>query len=603
MPILTDNEKKAYDDHIIAIQNPHGTTPTDIGLDRVDNTSDLDKPVSIATNTALDLKPNKTDIYDKTDFIDSSIGSSDANKPIKTNGQGKLGMSFLEFDGFFPQGDFTPTAGDEYPDVSGGEPFGSLWIISGVDVNAGYEYVTGNLAGRTAYNGFMLIYGETNWALVGGSAGDSVYYRIDGTTALEADFVGGGFKITNISYGTENSDGVSLGQLNGGLALKENLLDNPSANGMVLSSLTDGTRSWIEVGAGSGDGDMLKSVYDPTNQESDVFDMDNMFEGSSNLLVGQSEKTFWNAKQDPTTTLGGYGITDAYTKTEVNNLNSTQDTAIALNTAKVTGADRVLQTAYDTKQGTQDTAIALNTAKVTGADRLLSDLSEFIDSSTGVGEANRAIKTNASGKVSMSLLEIDGFYPQGGWTPEAGTEYPDTTGLDYGSFFVIEGLASSYTFTGGDLVGREADNGSLMFWMVGGWALVEAQIDPSLYYRIDGTTPITGDFAGGGNKITNILDGTVATDGVTKGQLDTKADTTTTDEMDTRIVGNTSSISSLGTRVTDNEDDIATQAIAISSKVNNNAGFTAITAMTSLTQAEYDVIAEPNASTLYVIVG
>lgn len=34
--------------------NPHGTTQTDVGLGDVDNTSDLDKPVSLLTQQALE---------------------------------------------------------------------------------------------------------------------------------------------------------------------------------------------------------------------------------------------------------------------------------------------------------------------------------------------------------------------------------------------------------------------------------------------------------------------------------------------------------------------------------------------------------------------
>ena len=39
-------------------------TPEDIGLGEVDNTSDLDKPISNATQEALDLKANITDVAD-----------------------------------------------------------------------------------------------------------------------------------------------------------------------------------------------------------------------------------------------------------------------------------------------------------------------------------------------------------------------------------------------------------------------------------------------------------------------------------------------------------------------------------------------------------
>jgi len=44
----------AYNHSQIITGNPHGTTKYDIGLGNVDNTSDLDKPISIATQNALD---------------------------------------------------------------------------------------------------------------------------------------------------------------------------------------------------------------------------------------------------------------------------------------------------------------------------------------------------------------------------------------------------------------------------------------------------------------------------------------------------------------------------------------------------------------------
>ena len=52
-----DRGKVAYD-HSQATGNPHGTTKNDIGLGNVDNTSDLYKPISTATQNALDNKQN-----------------------------------------------------------------------------------------------------------------------------------------------------------------------------------------------------------------------------------------------------------------------------------------------------------------------------------------------------------------------------------------------------------------------------------------------------------------------------------------------------------------------------------------------------------------
>lgn len=42
--------------------NPHGTTKADIGLGNVNDTSDLNKPISTATQTALNLKADKTQV-------------------------------------------------------------------------------------------------------------------------------------------------------------------------------------------------------------------------------------------------------------------------------------------------------------------------------------------------------------------------------------------------------------------------------------------------------------------------------------------------------------------------------------------------------------
>ena len=46
------------DTHVARIDNPHGVTKTQVGLSNVDNTSDVNKPVSTAIQTALNLKAN-----------------------------------------------------------------------------------------------------------------------------------------------------------------------------------------------------------------------------------------------------------------------------------------------------------------------------------------------------------------------------------------------------------------------------------------------------------------------------------------------------------------------------------------------------------------
>lgn len=56
--------QNAVDAHANLTNNPHNVDKTQVGLSNVDNTSDLDKPISTATQTALDLKADLTDISD-----------------------------------------------------------------------------------------------------------------------------------------------------------------------------------------------------------------------------------------------------------------------------------------------------------------------------------------------------------------------------------------------------------------------------------------------------------------------------------------------------------------------------------------------------------
>lgn len=46
--------------HILSSSNPHNVTATQVGLSNVDNTSDLNKPISNATQAALDEKQGLT---------------------------------------------------------------------------------------------------------------------------------------------------------------------------------------------------------------------------------------------------------------------------------------------------------------------------------------------------------------------------------------------------------------------------------------------------------------------------------------------------------------------------------------------------------------
>lgn len=78
--------------HISSTSNPHSVTAAQVGLGNVDNTSDLNKPISIATQTALDLKaevddttPTTTKVFssDKTMELHNAQAQAIANKVDK----------------------------------------------------------------------------------------------------------------------------------------------------------------------------------------------------------------------------------------------------------------------------------------------------------------------------------------------------------------------------------------------------------------------------------------------------------------------------------------------------------------------------------------
>jgi hypothetical protein len=75
--------------HINDKSNPHGVTKVQVGLGNVDNTSDLSKPISTATQTALNGKQATV-----TGGASTITGSNlTANRALVSNGSGKVAVS------------------------------------------------------------------------------------------------------------------------------------------------------------------------------------------------------------------------------------------------------------------------------------------------------------------------------------------------------------------------------------------------------------------------------------------------------------------------------------------------------------------------------
>lgn len=109
---ITSTKVSSYDTHIANKSNPHGVTATQIGLGNVNNTSDLNKPISTATQTALNAKQNK--------LTAGNFISIDSNNKITT----------------------TYTAGT-------GIAISSTGVISNTQTSAEWGKITGTLSSQT----------------------------------------------------------------------------------------------------------------------------------------------------------------------------------------------------------------------------------------------------------------------------------------------------------------------------------------------------------------------------------------------------------------------------------------------------------------------
>lgn len=201
----------------------------------------------------------------------------------------------------------------------------------------------------------------------------------------------------------------------------------------------------------------------------------------------------------------------------------TTGTVVSVNSVLPDGGGNVVLAPVDI--GAAPTTHAHIITDVTGLETELTGRylkTEHVETSAGAPQAGLPIVLNASGRVDSSMLPTNNFQYQTDFTPAVPPdEYPDTTGKEFGAFWSVALVPepTGYTFIGGDLIGRTVFNGDFMIWGVDGWGILQGDVDPNLYYKLDGTTAITAPFAGGGQLISNIADGVSATDAVALGQV------------------------------------------------------------------------------------
>lgn len=172
----------------------------------------------------------------------------------------------------------------------------------------------------------------------------------------------------------------------------------------VTATYSDGSTQLVgtvQDGAdGSGTGDMSKSTYDPNNH--------GYVDAAAGVTDGTNTLTYatLNGKADAATTLAGYGITDAYTKTEADN-KFMDLPASSVTSGKVATSDGSGGFTWATPASGVTTYAALTDTDVSGA---TTGSYPKYNSTTGKWEMDNDLKSkvtnlDSSGKIDYSNVK------------------------------------------------------------------------------------------------------------------------------------------------------------------------------------------------------
>jgi hypothetical protein len=586
--------------HIGNVSNPHTVTKAQVGLGSADDTSDLDKPISTATQAALDGKSDSghthDDIYyQETEFIDQTTGTPDAGKPIVLNTSGMIDASMVPIDsGWTNQGQFTPADGAEYPDTTG-LPSGSFWSVIGVDATNGYTFVGGDLAGQVVNNGNLMVWAGGSWSIKVSELNPFEYYKLDGTHAITAPFAGGGQQFKNAIDGTDNSDLTTLSQLNTGLGTKADVSHDHvvaditdfdaevsgnadvSANTSARHTHANSTVLDIITDAGAGDvfladDGTYKGVPGGISSFTGLSDTPADYTGSAGMAV------FVNAGEDALefASIGGGGDM-------LKSVYDTDDSGIVDNAELLTGlapAALPISTATQTALDAKEDDLGLGTAGQVLTTNAAADGTEWTTISTGSGDMLKSVyDTDDSGIVDdaeMLGTQPPSYYAVAsdltahtGNTANPHTVTKDQVGL---GFVVNTGTGNKYL----------ADNGNY-YEMIVDWGTITGDITAQT--DLQDALALKADH--NGVTLSSGGDGTqyLANDGAYK--------TVVPNIQWGQITG------SLANQI-DLQEELDSRPYSDPALVPETSS--AVANMVTMTQADYDLLT-PDPATLYIIVG
>lgn len=462
--------------HIADTSNPHNVTATQVGLGNVDNTSDADKPISTATQNALDLKANIADLgtaayTDSTDYATAAQGTK-ADSALQPGDD----VSDLVNDaGYLTQhqtlADLGITATASEINVLDGITASTteLNYVDGVTSNIQTQIDGKQPKSTSAYN-------------MGNTSG--------GWTAMsntQQDALNSGANTTNIGQIATNTSNIA-----------DEIIDRQNAD--------NGLQSQIDAIVSKSDVVDIVGTY----AELQAYDTSSL--GNNDVVKVISDSTHNNAPSYYRWVItGGVGAwvyigseSETYTKAETDALlNAKQDTITATDGITLTGTTLTNSGVRAVASGTANGTISVNT-NGTSADVAVTGLGSaaYTSSSDYATSAQGALAATAVQPGDLATVATSGSYTDLSGTPTIPTVNDATITITQGG--VTKG---SFTLNqaSGDTIALDAGGGS---------GLPDQTGQSGKFLTTDGTDASWSDKplvnkATGGNSIT--VDGTAVT--------------------------------------------------------------------------------------------
>ena len=254
---LSDELNNKINNHTNDKNNPHQVTKEQIGLGNVDNTKDIDKPISIATQAALDQKQNNL-TQAQLDAVNSGITSSGVNQ-INLNKTGIVSIN------------------EKIPEQASSDNklADRNFVNSSISTNtATFIGTFESLEALQQYTG-PLTNNDYAFVISTDSIGNSVYNRYKYTTATNPASWEFEYSLNNSSFTSNQWAAINSG------ATSENI-SQIDTNTSAISAINNSSPMTSGITSGK------VSSYD--NHISD-----------SNIHVTTVEKQLWSSKQDALT--------------------------------------------------------------------------------------------------------------------------------------------------------------------------------------------------------------------------------------------------------------------------------------------------------------